>query len=119
GCPCCDPVVDHDHAAISDCRCGPTATVALTTALQLDQLALHLFLEPVRRWCDLVDQFLVDDPLGFRPVDHGAQRQLLVTGCANLAYQNQIEGCLETMRDFEGDGHAAARQRQHQRVKVG
>ena len=48
----------------------------------------------------------------------GAHRQLLVARHAQLADHEDVERGLERLGDFEGDGHAAARQGQYQHVRA-
>jgi len=48
-------------------------------------------------------------------VDHRAEAQLLMPRRADLAHQQNIEGCSQCLRDFEADRDAAPRQREHNR----
>jgi len=47
----------------------------------------------------------------------GAHRQLLVAGNAQLAHEEDVERRAERLGHLGRDGHAAARQREHQHVR--
>lgn len=46
----------------------------------------------------------------------GADAELGLTGCADLAGDKHVEGCTERRRDLGCDGHTSARQRQNDRI---
>lgn len=61
--------------------------------LDLRQLPLFFGLDIAGRWRDSADEVLVQDELRIMTVDHRAEAQLLMPRRADLAHQQDVEGC--------------------------
>ena len=109
-----DPVVDEDHGLSGKLRRRLPAPINGFAAYQLRGLARPYGLEirgvePERR-----DQRVVVD--GKAAVRDGADRELRLMRRAELPHDEHVERRLECARDLERNGHAAARQAEHDDV---
>ena len=95
-------------------RHRPRTAISALAALELRELAAPSVLEIVLDEAEVAKQHLVVD--GHAAERHCAERQLGIESRAELAHDDHIERRTERRGDFERNGHAAARQAEHDHV---
>ena len=105
------PVVDEDDRAAGDVGRRAVTAVRLLAALQLAPLLGVDRLDPLGRQIQRLDQLGVEnaDTTG----GDRAERVLLVSRHAELAHEKHVQGRVQRPRDLVADGHATARQGEH------
>jgi hypothetical protein len=114
-----DAVIDHDGDAALHIDRSPARDIMLASALNLLELPLGFFLDVARRHLDVIKSVLVEHHLGMSSIHHCAQAEFGVAGSPDLAHEDQVKRRPQSPSDFKGHWHAAARQRQDDRVLCG
>jgi len=94
----------------------PVAEIELAAALDLGELAVADLGEIGLAHASETDDVLVANDDRASAVDHRAGGKLRLVGHTDLSYEHEIERCAKCSGDFGGDWHAAARQRQYDRL---
>ena len=103
-------VVDQNHRLAGDVERWPTVAVGGLTADQLTALTLGDLLQLLRGHAQAAQHIIVDHDTA--TAGQRAHRELLVTGCTELADDERIQGSVQCGGHLPCDGNAAARQTQ-------
>jgi hypothetical protein len=106
-----EAVVDEDHGAAGERGARSSATIERVTAIEFEPLASGHLVDRGPRDAEVGHDLAADDhDAAFGDRAHG---QFGMARHAELADETDVERRRETRRHFGRDGHAAARQRQH------
>ncbi len=109
-------VIDNDDIAPAWRNSRLIAQIEDAAAREFEPLPLGLRLDVLLGRTDDTHCLGIEDDLRLVAVDQRSETEFGMTGCADLANDEEFEGGGEGSCHLEGHRHAAARQRHHQRV---
>jgi len=114
GCPRREPVVDENDRARGDVERGTVTAVTMLTLLDLSTLRVDYRLQLRSIDAEVIDDVVVEHDRA--TARNRAQRELWLLRRPELAHDEDIERRTEIERDGMGDGHATARETEHEHI---
>jgi hypothetical protein len=108
---CRQSIVDQNHDAIAQFGERLAVAIFLLAPLELDELLAHDGVHRAARNAVLADDIVAEHANAARR--ERADGEFRMSGHPDLPHDENVERRTERLRDLEGDGDAAARQREH------